>query len=66
MFGQTNIGARLMAYPNIIETVVITMNAPDIPGYITKIVADVRQAIINLQPDLNMVLMVPQISCYNH
>ena len=36
---------------NIIETVVITLDTPDIPGYIIKIVADMRQAITNHQAD---------------
>ena len=49
---------------NIIETVVIKLNTLDKPGYINKIVADMRQAITNYQADLNMVMMVPQISCY--
>ena len=48
----------------IIGTVVITLDTPDIPGYITKNVADMRQVITNHQADLNMVMMVPQISCY--
>ena len=39
-----------------IETVVIKLNTLDIPGYINKIVADMRQAITNHQADLNMVL----------
>ena len=49
-----------------IQTVVIKLNTVDIPGYINKIVADMRQAINNHQADLNMVMMVPQISCYRH
>ena len=53
-------------WKNIIETVVITLDTPDIPGYITKIVADIRQVITNYQADLNMVMMVPQIACYSH
>ena len=37
---------------NIIETVVITLDTPDIPGYITtKIVPDMCQAITNHQAD---------------
>ena len=47
-----------------IETVVIILNTLDIPGYINKIVADMHQAITSHQAVLNMVMMVPQISCY--
>ena len=42
------------------------LDTPDIPGYIIKIVANMHQAISNHQPDLNMVMMVQQISCYSH
>ena len=47
-----------------IENVVKTLNNP-ISDCITKIVADMHQAITNHQADLNMVMMVPQI-CYSH
>ena len=49
-----------------IETVVIKLNTLDLQGYINKIVADMRQAITNHQDDLNVVMMVPQISFYSH
>ena len=49
-----------------IETVVIKLNTLDLQGYINKIVADMRQAITNHQADLNVVMMVPQISFYSH
>ena len=45
---------------------VIILDTPDTPGYIGEIVADMRQAITNHQSDLNMVMMVPQISFYSH
>ena len=45
-------------------SVVITLDTP-ISGCITKIVADMHQAITDHQADLNMVMMVPQI-CYKH
>ena len=48
---------------NTLETVVIKLNTPDIPGYTTKINADMRQAITNHQADLKM---VQQISWYGH
>ena len=45
----------------------VVIAPPDTPisGCITKIVADMHQAITNYQADLNVVMMVPQI-CYSH
>ena len=50
-----------LAVASIIETV----DTPDIQGYIIKIITDMRQAITNHHADLNMVIIVPQISCYS-
>ena len=50
----------------IIETVLTTLDTPDIPAYITKIIADMRQAITNHQAALNMVMMCHRYHVTTH